>query len=312
MIRAEAGDAFPCFGASATIRIGSADHDAAAAAAAAARRRLLSLHDRFSRFLPESELCRINDEPRATVRASDEMRLLARGTLEAERLSGGLVDATGLEALEQAGYRSSLVGATPLPLPEALAEAPERRPARPPAPRARGRLTVDDASGTISRSPGLRLDSGGIAKGLAADLIAASLEGHGSYAVNCGGDMRVGGLARAPRLIEVEDPFGGRPVHRFHLARGAVATSGIGRRSWARPDGAPAHHLLDPSSGQPAFTGVVQATALAPAAFLAEVLAKLAVLRGPQAGGRALPYGGVLVLDDGSARLVGSAVRRRC
>jgi len=31
-----------------------------------------------------------------------------------------------------------------------------------------------------------------------------------------------------------------------------------------RPDGTPAHHLLDPATGLPAYTGIVQATAIAP------------------------------------------------
>ena len=70
-------------------------------------------------------------------------------------------------------------------------------------------------------------------------------------------------------------------MHVFELSRRAVATSGIGRRSWLGPDGRPAHHLLDPATGRPAFTGVVQATALAPTAVEAEWRAKAAVLAGP-------------------------------
>jgi thiamine biosynthesis lipoprotein len=90
-------------------------------------------------------------------------------------------------------------------------------------------------------------------------------------------------------------------VHAFALTDGAVATSGIGRRSWLQA-GRPAHHLLDPATGAPAFTGVVQATALAPTALEAEIRAKAAVLSGP-AGERWLAeHGGVLVLDDGSVR----------
>lgn len=66
-----------------------------------------------------------------------------------------------------------------------------------------------------------------------------------------------------------------------------------------------------------AFTGVVQGTAQVPTAFLAEVYSKLALLSGPgEAPGR-LPYGGVLVLDDGSVEVVeaeparGAAARQR-
>jgi thiamine biosynthesis lipoprotein len=97
----------------------------------------------------------------------------------------------------------------------------------------------------------------------------------------------------------VESPFDGSILHTFALADGGVATSGIGRRSWTAADGRPAHHLLDPATGLPAFTGVVQVTALAPTAIEAEVLSKAALLSGPDGAERWLPHGGVVVPDDG-------------
>jgi thiamine biosynthesis lipoprotein len=90
----------------------------------------------------------------------------------------------------------------------------------------------------------------------------------------------------------------------FDLRRSGVATSGIGRRSWLDRDGGPAHHLLDPSTGRPAFTGVVQVTALAPSALMAEIQAKAAILSGPDAAPAWLAHGGVIVFDDGSHQVV--------
>ena len=71
-----------------------------------------------------------------------------------------------------------------------------------------------------------------------------------------------------------------------------------GRRSWLDARGRPAHHLLDPATGRPAFTGVVQATALAPTALEAEIRAKAAVLSGPDDAAGWLPHGGAVVLED--------------
>ena len=175
----------------------------------------------------------------------------------------------------------------------ALRLAPPRR-ARP-RPRPWRDFAVDGWE--VTRPPGLAFDSGGLAKGLFADLIAERLAGSSSFAVDCGGDVRFAG---PERTVAVADPFGGAPLHRFRLGASAVATSGIGRRSWLGADGRPAHHLLDPSTGRPAFTGVVQATALAPTAVEAEWRAKAAVLSGPDAARDWLPHGGVVVLDDGS------------
>lgn len=63
--------------------------------------------------------------------------------------------------------------------------------------------------------------------------------------------------------------------------RTAVATSGTGSRLWSTADGGNAHHLLDPATGESAWTGLVSATALAPTAVEAETLAKAALLSGP-------------------------------
>jgi FAD:protein FMN transferase len=93
-------------------------------------------------------------------------------------------------------------------------------------------------------------------------------------------------------------------LHAFEVAAGGVATSGIGRRSWLDARGPAAHHILDPATGRPAFTGIVQATALAPTALDAEVRAKAALLSGPEGAAAWMPHGGVIVLDDGSHRVL--------
>lgn len=168
-------------------------------------------------------------------------------------------------------------------------------------------MAVDEEAGTISRPPGLAIDSGGLAKGLLADLLAEELASLPAFAIDCCGDLRLGGSARLPRRIRVDDPFGGPVLEELTLREGAVATSGIGRRCWRRADGRPAHHLLDPASGEPAFTGIAQATALAPTALLAEVRAKSALLAGPERAAAWLPDGGVLVYDGGAAETIAPA-----
>jgi thiamine biosynthesis lipoprotein len=153
---------------------------------------------------------------------------------------------------------------------------------------------------TVTRPPGVRLDSGGTAKGLCGDALAPHLGRHAAFAVDACGDIRFGGAVRVPREVRVQSPFDGRLVHVFELTGGAVATSGIGRRSWLDAGGAPAHHLLDPATGRPAFTGIVQVTALAPTGVDAEALAKAALLSGPRAAERWLVHGGVVIYDDGT------------
>ena len=217
-------------------------------------------------------------------------------------MSRGLVDPTLLGALRRAGYGESRAHIRPPSLSRGLGSAPPRRPARPdPAARWRA-VVVDDRAGAIRRPPGLELDLGGSVKGWAADGLAARLERHGRCAVDCGGDVRVVAGRGAPWEVRVRHPVTGAVAHTLRICAGGVATSGIDARLWERQDGEYAHHLIDPATGVPAWTGLVAATALAPTALEAEALAKAALLSGPAAGRRLLRarFGGVLVRDDGT------------
>jgi thiamine biosynthesis lipoprotein len=264
---------------------------------------LLDAHDRLSRFREDSELSLLNRDPRATVPASRLLRRLANAVKMAAVLSGGLVDGTLLGEIEQAGYRDSIedAGRTTADgneVPARLARA------RPRSTKPWGKIRVDEAAGTIGRPPGLGIDSGGLAKGLLADLAASALADQRAYAVDCCGDIRIGGASRLSRAVLVGDPYGEAPIHKLSIRSGATATTGITRRRWIGPDGAAAHHLLDPRSGRPAFTGVAQVTAVAPTGLIAETYAKAALLSGPDEAAQWLPHGGVIVLDGGAVETV--------
>jgi thiamine biosynthesis lipoprotein len=266
---------------------------------------------RLSRFDPASELCALNADLRDAVPASALLRDAVRAAIRAAHRTGGLVDPTLLGALERAGYvrsRAPRAGEAPAPAGAAvpLPAAPPR-PARPhPAGRWRA-LGVDDEGGTVLRPPGLRLDLGGTGKGHVADLVAEVLAGARRWAIDAGGDVGVGGTA-GPQIVEVAHPFDpAERASRFLVGSGAVATSAIHARAWVRDDGRPAHHLLDPSTGEPVWSGVVAATALAPTVLEAETLAKAAVLSGPERGRTLLRRrGGLLVDGDGNVEHVGT------
>jgi thiamine biosynthesis lipoprotein len=261
---------------------------------------------RLSRFDPNSDLSRLNADPRTCVPAGAMLRAAVAGALRAAASTGGLVDPTLLRALRRAGYRESRAHVRPASLARGLGAAPPRRPARP-SPVAEWRtVEVDDGAGVIRRPPGLELDLGGSVKGWAADLVAARLERHGRYAVDCGGDLRVAAGRGAPWEVRVRHPLTGAIAHTLRVRAGGAATSGIDARLWERPAGDFAHHLIDPATEAPAWTGLVAATALAPTALEAEALAKAALLSGPVAGRRLLQarHGGVLMHDDGTVEPV--------
>ncbi len=277
-------------------------------AAEAQRRYVEDFAMRLSRFREDSELCALNRDPRAEAPASILLRTAVSAGLWAARRSGGLVDPTLVDEIESVGYVHSQEGRTPASLAQALEAAPALAPARP-SPRALWkRVEVDDERGTVRRPPGVRIDTGGTGKGLAADAVAHRLRGYTRFVVDCGGDIAVGGVGAQtqPLDIEVEHPLTGEPIHTLRVTGGGVATSGLNVRIWRRADGSFAHHLLDPASGEPVWSGLIGATALAPSALEAETLTKIALLSGPLGARRALAeHGGLVVRNDGEVELIG-------
>lgn len=296
-----------CFGDTAEVAVLSKDPRAARAALDEAERRLREWHDRLTRFEEGSELSRLNADPRTRVPASPTLLAFAAAVSYAGEQSGGLVDATLLRALERAGYDRSRDPLPPAP------PVPSSLPPRPAAPHPDARwrhVRADHHTGCVERPPGVALDSGGLAKGLAADDVARALAGFPRFSVDCSGDLRLGGADPRTWRVDVADPAGGAPLTTLAVINGtAVATSGTTRRAW-RHDGRAAHHLLDPATGRPAFTGVIQATALAPTALEAEVRAKAALLAGLAAGPRHLVHGGALVLAGGRVVTMPAAAAR--
>ncbi len=300
---------FDAMGSQVRLLIGMVGEDASAAAQAADRERqfVAEFETALSRFRPESELCALNADPRQVVPASELMRSAVKAGVEAAHRSGGLVDPTLLGEIEAAGYTAS-GECSAVPLRDALSEAPPRRPAGPSPDSNWCRFRVDDLAGTICRPPGVGFDTGGIGKGLAADLIATRLQGFGRFVIDCGGDVRIGGAGALtdPYDVFVEHPITGARIHALRLGRGGIATSGLNVHVWRAEDGHYRHHLLDPSTGEPAWTGLVGATALGDTALEAETLAKAALLSGPEGGHAILAeLGGLLVHDDGRVETVG-------
>lgn len=284
--------------------------DAYARAALTAAEAFLRGFDRsLTRFDDSSELCRLNSSPERTVRVSPLLVRLVEAARSAAERSGGLVDPTLVEDIERAGYTRSLQNATPAPLMEALAAAGDRRPARPhPATRWEA-IEIDAAGGSVRRPPGMKIDSGGVGKGLAADMVAeiwtSMLPAGTGFIVDCGGDLHFGRAADGRSYdVAVALPFATGGDLNLSITGGGVATSGIGRRIW-RTSGGFAHHLIDPSTGDPAWTGVVSVTAIGADALDAETTAKTALLSGVCGARHELAQlGGAIVRDDGAIEII--------
>jgi thiamine biosynthesis lipoprotein len=291
-------ESFPALGSTVRIAITAPD---ARGLLARARNAIRDFEACASRFRPDSELCALNADRRAVVPASRQLRDAVRAALWAAERSGGLVDPCLLDALEAAGYLRSLARVELTPLSE-VKSSRTGHPARPHRAARWRQVRVDDRRGTIERPPGLRLDLGGSGKGHVADRVAGMLGSARSWVVDAGGDVRVGG----EHEVHVAHPLGGPPAARLRLSDCAAATSSIVRRSWRNEDGAIAHHLLDPATGRPVWTGLLAVTALAPTTLEAETLSKAALLSGREHARRILArHGGVVIGARGEVVLVG-------
>ncbi|MGQ0678604.1 MAG: FAD:protein FMN transferase [Actinomycetota bacterium] len=295
---------FTCFGGPTTLAIdGDGPLGGALSAVEAVRDLMLDWHATFSRFKPESELCRLNADPESTVPVSPMMARFLQVLIDSAEHTGGLVDGTLIDDIEAAGYKQDRLRAA-MSLTLALALTQQRQPGGPRKKPSWRQVALDPQGGSVTRPPGVRFDGGGLVKGLCADAAGEALAGYSSYVVDCDGDLRVGGTAGVERVVEVPNPFKGDPLYQFTLTDGGLSTCSIEKRSWLGEGMRPAHQLINPATGLPAFTGVVQVTARGSSALESEVAAKAAVLAGLADAANWLPLGGLVVLDDGSFGLV--------
>jgi thiamine biosynthesis lipoprotein len=263
-----------------------------------ARHRLQELERRWSRFLPGSEVSRLNRRAGHPVVVSSQTRLLVRRALDGHALTAGAFDPTVLGAVLRAGYDRTfeeLHGANGRSGPLSLLRT------------GAGEIELDELAGTVRLPHRVGFDPGGLGKGLAADLVVEELRSCGAagVCVNVGGDLRVSGTAPDGRAwrVEVEDPLGDEPLAILAIVEGAVATSSRLRRRWIGPDGQDRHHLIDPLLGHPAETPNLAATVVSAHGWRAEVLAKAVLLDAQGRDGLALVdrlgAAGLLVSDGG-------------
>ena len=238
--------------------------------------------DRLSRHLETSELSALNADARSSVTVGPTLGAALRAGLEATETSEGLVDITLLDARLLAEGLPAAATRTAVPGAWTLAPGPRR-------------------TTMVRRAPGLRFDLGGIAKGWLADRGLELLASWPGAVIDADGDLAVRCPPGQLWAVAVDDPRSdGATLAILHLSapragwpvRWGVATSGTSVHRWNRGAGV-LHHLIDPRTGAPAVTDVVQATVVCGSALRAEALAKAAVIGGSIDGLALLERAGV-------------------
>ena len=261
--------------------------------------RLRELERAWSRFIPDSELNRLHARPAEWVRVSHDLFVALRWCVRLHDETDGRFDPSIRTALERWGYDCTFREIDQRCLAPSYCD---------PAPGLAGlELRADDEA--VRLAPGMRIDLGGIGKGLAADILAADLlrmGANGAY-VCMGGDIAVAGDTPYDGWdVPLHHPDTDQPFDWYRLAAGGLVMSTPRMRKWQRADGTTAHHLIDPATGAPADTDVVAVAVAALSAARAEALAKAVVVAGSTLGAQLLDSFGVdgwIITDEGVVRV---------
>ena len=226
------------------------------------------LEAKWSRFIPESEVMLLNNNPDIEHQVSDATLRLVSEMKNGFELTQGLFSGNVLGELIDFGFATSRSNSANVTNWAARAQSSADL----------SDVQIDLESKTVAVPRGVALDAGGIGKGLAADLMSdyAMQLGAMGVAVFAGGDVAIKGMSveAAGWKVEISDPQNSSEfIASVALSRGGLATSSpMGWQSGK------SHHIIDPRTHQPSESNVVQATVITQNASQAEVLAKMCVI----------------------------------
>ncbi len=246
----------------------------------AVRTEAVRLEELLSRFIPGSEISRINMFAGIkSERLSDETYEVLSHSVEFSRLCQGIFDVTigPLVTLWNNGKETL--------------KPPEDS-------RIRQVLPLVDYTGllldTCKKTAGLQrkgqsIDLGGIGKGFAGDKFSEVFKKYGisSAYTNIGGNVVALGTKPdgSPWRVGIQHPRQENSlIGLVSVADKAVVTSGDYQRYFVDSNGKRYHHILDPSTGYPAESGLISVTIVADSSMAADALSTILFVGGMNRG----------------------------
>jgi thiamine biosynthesis lipoprotein len=255
-----------------------------------------------SRFRDDSELTGVNRGGGRPVHGGPLLMEAVETALRAARLTDGDVDPTVGKAVRVLGYDRDFasVPATGRPLARVAAVPGWQE------------VKLDRGRQLVTVPPGVSLDLGATAKGLAADRSArrASSAAGCGVLVSLGGDIAIAGNSpEAGWSVRVADWHAAGPAaagETVQVCSGGLATSSTTVRRWER-GGEQVHHIVDPTTGRSAQVVWRIVSVAAGNCVDANVAATAAVVRGARSPAwlQSLGLPARLVRPDGSVVRVG-------
>ena len=255
----------------------AAEDDGAINGMQAAKAFIPECEQRFSRFLPASELSELNRSAGEWVQLSDDLMEILLLSMKYHIETQGIFDPSILPDLKQAGYDRSM--------DEIRAKGSKTET---PASKRTSRSVYREIELDLPRSQvrlpqGMEIDLGGIAKSWIVKKAAQLLHSYvPACGVSAGGDILfIGhpedGLEWDIFLEDPRDPM--QMLTQLHVSEGAVATSSVMKRTWSQGEKV-RHHLIDPHTGESAQTDWLSVTVIAPDVIAADVYAKAILIGG--------------------------------
>lgn len=279
-------------------------------AVAAACEEVARVEGHLSRFLPGSEVSRVNRS--AGIRSesvSHETYDLLAQALEVSRRCPGCFDVTIAPLVTLwSQARESRTQPDAASIQHALSRVDYRD------------LILDPGSRTAGlRRAGQSLDLGGIGKGLAADRIVEVLRGYGisSAYSNLGGNVVTVGARPdgQPWQVGIQHPRHETGlIGAVAVAGQTVVTSGDYQRCFIDRQGQRHHHILDPTTGHPAHTGLISVSIVTARSVTADPLATALFVAGLDSGFaclRSFPQTEAILVDSNLHVYVTGGLRSR-
>lgn len=211
----------------------------------------------------KSEIYALNSSGGEPVTVSPETAEALSLSLQISGITGGALDCTVYPVLAEWGFTT---GDYKIPDEERIAVLLKDV----------GYEKVSLSGCSVSVPEGTRIDLGAVGKGCAGDILAEIMaeKGISSALLDLGGNIQAIGAKPdgTPWRIGLRDPSGDGIFAALELTDCAAVTSGGYERYFIGENGESYCHIIDPSTGEPARSGLVSATVISDSGGLCDAL----------------------------------------
>ncbi len=237
--------------------------ESAEAALTISENRIKELEALWSTTDENSDIYKVNQSNGARIEVREETAEILQFALDMAEQTGGALDPTISPLVTAWGFIS---GEYHIPTEDELTDLLQSVDYE----------NVFSEGNFVTLPDGMQLDLGAVGKGYTGDIIAELLKEQGitSALLDIGGNIQM--IGRKPDgsrwRLGIQNPFGEGSLGILESEDGAVVTSGNYERYFIGQDGKQYGHIIDPSTGYPAESGLASVSIIAKEGKLCDAL----------------------------------------